>query len=102
MALLEPAARNRVDRMRRRSLQKDAPESSVLHRNQHMAPAHMNGATEIPGSDAFEEMAKYGIKRVSIEYFYFGSYGYLDLKDAIAQAKRETPPDRVVRSSFSR
>lgn len=36
-----------------------------------------------------EEMTKYGIKKVSIEYFYLGEYGYPDLKDAIAQAKRE-------------
>jgi len=67
-----------------------------------MTTAHTNGATEIPGRDAFEEMAKYGIKRVSIEYFYFGAYGYVDLKDAIAQAKREAPPGRVDRGSFSR
>jgi len=67
-----------------------------------MTTAHMNGATEIPGPEAFDEMAKYGIKRVSIEYFYFGAYGYVDLKDAIAQAKREAPPGRVGRSSFSR
>lgn len=36
-----------------------------------------------------EEMTRYGIKKVSIEYFYLGEYGYRDLKDAIAQAKRE-------------
>lgn len=67
-----------------------------------MTPAHMNGATEIPGPEAFEEMARYGIKRVAIEYFYFGARGYLNLKDAIAQAKREAPPGRVGRGSFSR
>jgi hypothetical protein len=36
-----------------------------------------------------DEMTKYGIKQVSIKYFYLGEYGYQDLKDAVAQAKRE-------------
>lgn len=36
-----------------------------------------------------EEMSRYGIRKVSIEYFYLGMYGYVDLKDAVAQAKRE-------------
>ncbi|WP_169566751.1 hypothetical protein [Sneathiella limimaris] len=34
------------------------------------------------------EMAKYGIKRVPVDYFFFGKYRYSNLKDALAQAKR--------------
>jgi len=35
-----------------------------------------------------EEMAKYGILRVSVNYYHFGEFRYSTLKDAIAQAKR--------------
>ena len=35
-----------------------------------------------------EEMQKYGIKRVSADYFHVGRYRYSDLNDAMAQAKR--------------
>ncbi len=33
-------------------------------------------------------MAKYGILRVSVNYYHFGEFRYTTLKDAIAQAKR--------------
>lgn len=39
-----------------------------------------------------EEMSEYGIIRVPIDYFHYKDYRYTNLKDAIAQAKR----DRVV------
>lgn len=35
-----------------------------------------------------EEMQKYGIKRVPIDYFHINGFRYSDLKDAVAQAKR--------------
>jgi len=41
-------------------------------------------------SDETKEMAKYGIIRTPVDYFYYGTYRYTDLKDAIAQAKRQT------------
>ncbi|WP_026168269.1 hypothetical protein [Kordiimonas gwangyangensis] len=43
-----------------------------------------------PSTDAteLEEMAKYGILRVSVNYYHFGEFRYTTLKDAIAQAKR--------------
>lgn len=37
------------------------------------------------------ELAKLGITRKSVDYFYVGKYRYTDLKDAIAQAKRANP-----------
>ena len=38
---------------------------------------------------AAEEMAKYGITRVPVDYFHYGKYRYTNLEDAIAEAKRE-------------
>ena len=34
-------------------------------------------------------MAKYGITRVPIDYFHYGGFRYTNLKDAVAQAKRQ-------------
>lgn len=59
------------------------------HGNRNMTKAQSNDQDKTLSPEAFEEMAKYGIKRVSVEYFYFGMYGYRDLNDALAQAKRE-------------
>ena len=39
-------------------------------------------------SESAIELAKLGITRKSMDYFYVGKYRYTDLKDAIAQAKR--------------
>jgi kynurenine formamidase len=36
-----------------------------------------------------EELAKYGITRVPVDYFYFGKYRYTNLEDAVAEAKRD-------------
>jgi hypothetical protein len=35
-----------------------------------------------------DEMVRYGITRVPVDYFICGQYRYSNLKDAIAQAKR--------------
>jgi hypothetical protein len=40
-----------------------------------------------------EEMAKYGITRVPVDYFFYGNFRYTNLKDAMAQAKRERRPE---------
>ena len=37
--------------------------------------------------EAIEEMAKYGITRVPVDYFHYKEYRYTNLDDAIAQAK---------------
>ena len=34
-------------------------------------------------------MEKYGITRVSVDYFYYKEFRYTDLNDALAQAKRQ-------------
>lgn len=35
-----------------------------------------------------DEMTKYGIKRIPVDYFHFGDFRYTNLSDAIAQAKK--------------
>ena len=40
-----------------------------------------------------EDMAKYGITRVPVDYFHVGGFRYTNLSDAIAQAKRQQHPD---------
>lgn len=35
-----------------------------------------------------DEMAKYEITRVPVDYFHFREFRYTNLKDAVAQAKR--------------
>ena len=40
-------------------------------------------------SEEIEEMGKYGITRLPVYYYQAGQYRYANLRDAIAQAKRE-------------
>jgi len=35
-----------------------------------------------------DEMAKYGITRVTVDYYHYGAFRYTNLQDARAQAKR--------------
>ena len=39
--------------------------------------------------DMLDEMEKYGIRTFPVHYFQLGQYRYTNLKDAVAQAKRE-------------
>lgn len=39
------------------------------------------------------EMEKYGITRFPVYYFQFGQYKYSNMKDAVAQARRERGPE---------
>jgi hypothetical protein len=43
--------------------------------------------------EAAEEMAKYGITRVPVDYFHYEGFRYTNLKDAVAQAKLQQRPD---------
>lgn len=45
-------------------------------------------STKLSPEDA-EDMAKYGITRVPVDYFYFGGIRYTSLEDAVAEAKRQ-------------
>jgi len=57
-----------------------------------MASADCNESNSAISPEATEEMAKYGITRVPVDYFHYGSFRYTNLEDAIAQAKRQQPP----------
>ncbi len=49
----------------------------------------MSDSTDFPHSDYdAEEMGKYAITRVSVDYFHVGGYRYTSLADAIAEGKR--------------
>lgn len=39
-----------------------------------------------------EEMVRYGITRVPVDYFRLGEFRYTSLSDALAQAKRQAHP----------
>jgi hypothetical protein len=41
------------------------------------------------GPEVAEEMLKLGITRVSIDHFHYKDFRYTNVKDAIAQAKRQ-------------
>jgi hypothetical protein len=53
-----------------------------------MMPEQMNRSDADLGSEAVEEMAKYGITCTQISQFFYGGYRYTNLADAIAEAKR--------------
>ena len=58
-----------------------------------MASAERKESSSALSPEAAKEMAKYGITRVPIDYFYYGDFRYTNLKDAVAQAKRQRNPD---------
>jgi hypothetical protein len=41
------------------------------------------------GQEAAGEMLKFGITRISVDHFHYKDFRYTNVKDAIAQAKRE-------------
>lgn len=49
-------------------------------------------------SEAAEEMARYDITRVPVDYFHYGDFRYTNLKDAVAQAKRQQRQEEGARS----
>lgn len=57
-----------------------------------MTSADGEEASPALSPEAAEEMAKYGITRVPVDYFHYGEFSYTNLEDAIAQAKRQQPP----------
>jgi len=57
-----------------------------------MDPTDGAEASTVSSLEAGNEMAKYGITCVSVDYFHFGSFRYTNLKDAVAEAKRRKIP----------
>lgn len=54
-----------------------------------MTSADGEKANPALGLEVAEEMAKYGITCVPVDYFYYGKYRYTNLEDAVAEAKRD-------------
>ena len=54
-------------------------------------PLESDTPTRLSDQDLLE---RYGISRTPADYFHYGQYRYTNLKDAIAQAERDTPPPR--------
>ncbi|MEO1019552.1 MAG: hypothetical protein AAFY56_17965 [Pseudomonadota bacterium] len=54
-----------------------------------MTDEHANEADESGPVSIDDEMAKYGITRVPAEHFFYRTYRYTSLSDAMAQAKRD-------------
>ena len=56
-----------------------------------MAPPKRTEKRPVVERNDTDEMAKYGITRVSVDYFHYKDFRYTNLADAIAQAKRQPP-----------
>lgn len=54
-----------------------------------MTSTEQTPVTSTLSTDETVEMTKHGITHATIDYFYCGDYRYTDLKDAIAQARRQ-------------
>jgi hypothetical protein len=54
-----------------------------------MLPSDTKKVVEADLLDTETEMAKYGIKRVPLDYFHYRQFRYTNLEDAVAQAKRD-------------
>lgn len=56
-------------------------------------PTEQDGSDPSVNPEAAAEMAQYGITRVPVDYFHLGGFRYTNLKDAVAQAKRQKCSD---------
>ena len=52
-------------------------------------------------SETENEMSKYGIIRVPVDYFHLGEFRYTNLKDAIAHAKQSDRSMKRSRRGFT-
>lgn len=62
-----------------------SPESVNKKNDRDPAPDLFKAVTK---PTELEELTRYGIKRVPVDYFHFGDFRYSNAADAIAQAKR--------------
>jgi hypothetical protein len=54
-----------------------------------MAPENLNKTDPAITAEDTNAMERFGIVRVPVDYFWLGEFRYTNLKDAIAQAKRQ-------------
>ncbi len=54
-----------------------------------MASAEQKDPSQDLSDDELNDMKKHGITRSEVSYFHCGAYRYTNLKDAVAEAKRQ-------------
>jgi hypothetical protein len=54
-----------------------------------MAPENIKKSDPAITADDTNAMERFGIVRVPVDYFWLGEFRYTNLRDAIAQAKRQ-------------
>jgi hypothetical protein len=59
-----------------------------------MTTTNQKNGRPVAKPEAKDEMARYGITRVPIDYFHYKQYRYTNLADAVAQAKRAQTLDQ--------
>lgn len=59
----------------------------------NVKPANYDEPAPALGPEAAEEMLKFGITRVPVDYFHYMEFRYTNLKDAVAQARRQQNSD---------
>jgi hypothetical protein len=53
------------------------------------SPTDSKETSSAVNAESSDEMAKYGIARIPVDYFHYREFRYTNLKDAVAQAKRD-------------
>lgn len=64
-----------------------------MTQDSRVVSADDSGPSPAVGPKDTEDMAKYGIARIPVDYFHIGGFRYTNLNDAVAQAKRQRRPD---------
>ena len=62
-----------------------------------MSDAAMHGPRHAKTQEELEETPRLGIARVPVDWFHFREFRYTNLKDSIAEAKRQEARDLVAR-----
>jgi hypothetical protein len=73
--------------------QKGMHTSFFMNRRLDMATADHSDSNSVISPEEEDEMAKYGITRVPVDYFHYKEYRYTNLEDAVAQATRQEHPN---------
>jgi hypothetical protein len=74
-----------VDHFQYREFRYTNLEDAVAQAKRQRPPKESSPASS---PDSTEEIARYGITRVPVDYFYYGGFRYTNLEDAVAEAKR--------------
>lgn len=70
-----------------------------------MTPESTSAAGDSAEGTAAEELAKFGITRIPVDYYHYREFRYTRLEDALAQARRvenNLPPDDRIGAHFDK